>query len=104
MDTLVAAGDTPAGAAGILDGAVDIPAGAADTRRRRVDTLPEAEAGSHRRLALDSTGAALTLLKLFLKKKQKQCSKNNLSRKACTIRTRVPTSLFTTLPISVGDP
>jgi hypothetical protein len=81
VDTLAAVVDTPVGAVDTLVVAVDNPAGAADTRRRRVDTLPETEAGSHRRLARDSTGAALTLLKLFLKKKQKQCSKNNLSRK-----------------------
>ena len=79
MDTLVAVGDTPAGAAGI-------PAGAADTRRRRVDTLPEAEAGSHRRLARDSTGAALTLSKLFLKKNAQRIPYNSFWK----ARTRSP--------------
>jgi hypothetical protein len=64
--------DILAGAVGIPAGAVGIPAGAADTRRRRVDTLPGAEAGSHRRLARDSTGAALTLSKLFLKRNNAQ--------------------------------
>ncbi len=81
MDTLVAAVDILAAVVGIPAGAVGIPAGAGDTRRHRVDTLLEAEAGSHHRLARDSTGAALTLFNLFLKKKRKQGSKNNLSRK-----------------------
>jgi hypothetical protein len=79
VDTLVAVVDTLAGAAGI-------PAGAADTRRRRADTLPAGEAGSHRRLARDSTGAALTLFNLFLKK-------NNAGR-IIFLERHVPVTLF----------